>query len=92
MATNGKPKIFSNDGNNNFSVASNISTYQNYIYGKFISDQVTSSISQLIIYVNVKPHITDYAFSKSSVVGNGSDSVDLTLRVKDYNGCANMNG
>ncbi|EKD30047.1 MAG: BNR repeat-containing glycosyl hydrolase [uncultured bacterium (gcode 4)] len=90
LAVNGEPKIFLNSGTNNFSISSTISSYENYIYWKFTSDQANSGISQLVIYANVKPHITDYSFSKSSVVGNGADSVDLTMKVKDYNGCSNV--
>lgn len=65
-----------------------------WIEAKKTSDStiVTGTNSSKIIYINVKPHITDYAFSKSSIVGNGVDSVDLTVKVKDYNGCANIDG
>lgn len=72
---------------------SNQSVYQNVLSSYFTaSGGLTSNTKSTIIYVNVKPHITDYSFSKSSVVGNGTDSVDLTVKVKDYNGCSNIDG
>lgn len=107
VTTAGTPQItagtlfdFSRSSNSHtgFSVNPNISTYANSLttwYGaQKVSDSsaVIGTVASRIIYINVKPHITDYSFSKSSVVGNGSDSVDLTVKVKDYNGCANMNG
>lgn len=79
-----------------FVVASNISTYSNILTSWYEAQKVSDSsavvgaITSKTIYVNVKPHITDYSFSKSSVVGNGSDSTDLTVKVKDYNGCSNI--
>lgn len=81
-----------------FQISSNIPIYQNTLTTWFnakrtsdSTDVISSSIPH-IVYVNVKPHITSYSFSKSSIIGNGADSVDLTLRVKDYNGCTNIDG
>ena len=72
---------------------SNQNVYQNTLSTYFTaSGGLTSNTKSTIIYVNVKPHITDYSFSKSSMVGNGIDSVDLTVKVKDYNGCSNIDG
>lgn len=71
----------------------NQSTYQNVLSTYFTADGgLTSNTRSTIVYVNMKPHIVDYSFSKSSVVGNGVDSVDLTVKVKDYNGCSNIDG
>lgn len=71
----------------------NHGVYQNTLSTYFTADGgLTSNTRPTTVYVNVKPHITDYTFSKSSVVGNGSDSVDLTVKVKDYNGCTNIDG
>lgn len=81
-----------------FLINPNISTYQNSITANFnwLSNVDSSSITWLSkstnFYVNVKPHITDYYFSKSSIVWNGVDSTDLTVKVKDYNWCANIDG
>lgn len=79
-----------------FLINPNISTYQNTITANFnwLSNLDSSAITWLssstIFYVNVKPHITDYYFSKSSIVWNGIDSTDLTVKVKDYNWCTNI--
>ena len=54
-------------------------------------DNASDSSEKIVkIYTNIKPHITDYFFSKSSLKNNWSDSVDLTVKVKDYNWCENI--
>ncbi|MDD4151216.1 MAG: hypothetical protein PHR68_01250, partial [Candidatus Gracilibacteria bacterium] len=66
-------------------------TYSNNLSTYFTADSgLNSNTRTSIVYVNVKPHIIDYSFSKSSIIGNGSDSTDLTVKVKDYNGCSNI--
>ncbi|EKD65782.1 MAG: BNR repeat-containing glycosyl hydrolase [uncultured bacterium (gcode 4)] len=98
-----KPKI-SWTALNNFTANSNISTYSNTIYWKFSGldpalNPINSTISQLTIYANVRPHITDYYFEKAdgSEVTNqiqwaNAEAINLVLKVKDYNGCANIDG
>ncbi|MDD5213779.1 MAG: lamin tail domain-containing protein [Candidatus Gracilibacteria bacterium] len=71
----------------------NHGVYSNNLSTYFTANSgLTSNTRNSIVYVNVKPHIIDYSFSKSSIVGNGSDSTDLTVKVKDYNGCTNIDG
>ncbi len=79
-----------------FKIDSSISTYQNTLssYFNWLSNTDSSSITWLTsyktFYVNVRPHITDYSFSKSSLVWNWTDNLDLTVKVKDYNWCSNI--
>lgn len=81
-----------------FTVSPNISTYANTLTTWYEAQKTSDSSAVMgtvlsrTIYVNVKPHVTDYVFSKSSLVGNGVDSVDLTVKVKDNNGCSNIDG
>lgn len=42
------------------------------------------------VYVNTRPHIKDYYFSTSSLKNNGIEAATLTVKVKDYNGCTNI--
>ena len=49
--------------------------------------------------MNVKPHIIDYSFKKSDdttitsqIQGDQTDAINLIVQVKDYNGCANIDG
>ena len=67
------------------------SIYQNVLSTYFTADwELTSNTKSTIIYVNVNPHIINYSFSKSSIVWNWIDSIDLNLKVKDYNWCWNI--
>ncbi|MCK9272252.1 lamin tail domain-containing protein [Candidatus Gracilibacteria bacterium] len=98
-----KPKISSSVANN-FTVSSSISSYSNTIYGKFKGldsalNTINSTTSQLTIYANVRPHITDYYFEKSDgsqvtnqIQGSSAEAINLVLKVKDYNGCTNIDG
>ncbi len=77
-------------------VSNDISSYENIInyYFKWKSnldntDIIWANYSKTI-YVNVKPHITDYYFSKSSIVSNWVDSTNIYVKVKDYNWCNNI--
>lgn len=100
IAASPTPFEFSRASNSHtgFSVNPNISTYANSLTTWYEAQKVSDSsavigtVTSKTIYVNVKPHIIDYSFSKSSIVGNGSDSTDLTVKVKDYNGCTNIDG
>ncbi len=68
------------------------SVYANNLSSYFTADNWLTSITRhSTVYVNVKPHITNYFFSKSSIVWNGVDSTDLIVKVKDFNWCSNMN-
>lgn len=79
-----------------FYIKSSINSYQNdlkvWIEWKRVSDNsiINWSENNKIIYVNVKPHIIDYYFSKSSIIWDWIDSTDLILKVKDYNWCWNI--
>lgn len=98
-----KPKI-SSSVNNNFTVNSSISTYSNTITWKFswldpALNVINSTTSQLTIYANVRPHITDYYFEKldgsqvtNQVQWSNAEAINLVLKVKDYNGCTNIDG
>lgn len=98
-----KPKI-SSSVNNNFTVNSSISTYSNTITWKFSGldpalNVINSTTSQLTIYANVRPHITDYYFEKldgsqvtNQVQWSNAEAINLVLKVKDYNGCSNIDG
>lgn len=75
---------------------SNVSTYNFTIWAKFTADSYAWS-NQIVrnIYVNVKPHITDWYFEKSwlttsSIKNNWTESIDLIVKVKDYNWCSNI--
>lgn len=94
-----KPRIWWT-ANNNFTISQDISTYENFIYGKFnwldtTSNPIISPVWQNTIYVNVKPHITDYYFEKdwsitTAIAWDWEDTVNLVVKVKDYNGCPNI--
>lgn len=86
-----------------FSINSNISTYQNNLSAWFDAKKTSdnSAISwtpiSKVIYVNVRPHITDYYFEKSDwsqvtnqIQWSNSESINLVLKVKDYNSCTNI--
>jgi len=66
------------------------------IWSQLVSDLYAwSNLINRTIYINSRPHIIDYYFEKAWVVVNQlktgwSDSVDLTVKVKDYNGCINI--
>ncbi len=70
----------------------NAKTYLTTIWARFLADSYVWNSLTRNIYLNVRPHITNYFFSKSALVWNWVDSVDLTLKVKDYNWCANIAG
>ncbi|MEF2175778.1 MAG: lamin tail domain-containing protein, partial [Candidatus Absconditabacteria bacterium] len=84
------------------SVPYNFPNYSNlmkgYFQGKGIDDSdLYSQTLTRNIYVNVKPHITDYYFAQDSVPvtsmkSDGIESVDLYVKVKDFNGCSNIDG
>lgn len=64
LATIGTPA-----GLKSFAISQNIATYQNTVYGQMVAtdaslNTVTSSVSQATLFVNVRPHITDYYFEK----------------------------
>lgn len=72
-------------------------TYTNLdVWAKIIADGYAwSNQITRTIFVNVRPHITDYYFEKAwstvtSIKNDWSDSIDLVLKIKDYNGCTNI--
>ena len=95
----------SSNNYNAFTVSPSISTYANNVSAWFTAQKVSDSStvtgvsSSVIIYANVRPHVTSYSFIDAgtlapitSVQGGGNQSFDLVLNVKDYNGCANIAG
>lgn len=94
---------FSRTGNSfsAFQILNSISSYSNTITVKFDAEKVSDSSAVLwtssskTIYVNVKPHIISKYFEKSGITTttikwNWAEAVDLFVKVKDYNGCANI--
>lgn len=88
-----------------FLIASDIATYENTLTfrygGQKVSDSsaVVGDTKTATIYANVKPHITDFYFEKADgstttnqVQGDQAESINLVVKVKDYNGCTNMDG
>lgn len=80
-----------------FYVKDSISDYQitinsNIVWKSVEDDSEISSLpfDSLSLFVNVNPHIVDYSFSSSSLVWNWVAQVDLTVKVKDYNWCTNI--
>lgn len=81
-------------------VPQNFPTYSNimkwYFHWKWTEDiDLYSETISRNIYINVKPHIVDYYFAKdwlpvTSVKSDWVDSVDLYVKVKDYNWCWNI--
>lgn len=75
------------------------STYEN-VFSNYFTNWAWSISSNTIhstIYVNVKPHITDYYFEKSDgstttsqVQWSEVESINLVLKVKDHNWCTNI--
>lgn len=89
--------------NHDFKILEQISSYENTITWWFewkrTSDDwlVVWNTLTRTIFVNVKPHITDYYFEKwdgsnttNQVQWSDAESINLVLKVKDYNGCANI--
>lgn len=77
----------------------NWSIYENVLKNHFSANNGTylSDTKETIIYVNVKPHITDYYFETldatqtvDQVQWLHSEPINLVVKVKDYNGCANI--
>ncbi len=84
-----------------FEISDTITSYTNTVNVSFNAEKVSDSSSvpwsssSKNIYVNVKPHIIDKYFEKSSVTTttikwNWAESVDLFVKVKDYNWCTNI--
>ena len=84
-----------------FSILDSISAYSNTVTVSFEAQKVSDSSpiswtsSSKTIYVNVKPHIVDKYFEKSGVTTttikwNWAEAVDLFVKIKDYNGCTNI--
>jgi hypothetical protein len=79
---------------------SNWSIYENTLSNYFTADWwITSDTKITTIWVNVRPHITDYYFEKNDwsqttnqVQWSNSESINLVLKVKDYNSCSNISG
>jgi hypothetical protein len=66
------------------------------LWGKLTSDSVSSSTWSRNVYINSNPHIIDYYFEKSwtktTSLKRWWEQVDFVLKVKDYNGCSNIDG
>ncbi|MBW7954500.1 hypothetical protein H3C61_01675 [Candidatus Gracilibacteria bacterium] len=91
------------NSNSGIKISNDIKTYENIINYNFsgksnIDDSgVIGPINSKTIYVNVNPHITDYYFEKqdgsattNQIQGSEAESINLVLKVKDYNGCLNI--
>lgn len=76
----------------------NWSIYNNSISTYFTSWwPLTSNTLYSTFFVNVKPHITDYYFEKadesqttSQIQWWNAESINFVVKVKDYNGCSNI--
>lgn len=100
---NEKPKI-AGTAPTNFTVTSSGSAYQYTLNGVISgidasSNPVASTPATQTIYVNVKPHISDYYFEKADgsatttqIQGAQAEVINLVLKVKDFNGCTNIDG
>ena len=74
------------------------STYSNTLSTYFTASwSITSNTKSSTIYVNVKPHITDYYFTlddwtttTSTIQWSQNQNVNLVVKVKDYNWCTNI--
>lgn len=86
-----------------FTLSSSASSYTYTLSANFQWKNNTDSsainwpISSITLYANVKPHITDYYFEKgwstvTSIIWDWADVIDFILKVKDYNGCSNIDG
>lgn len=71
--------------------------YTTSISARFLADWYVWNNLSRNIYVNVKPHIIDYYFEKSDgsqttsqVQWSDAESINLVLKVKDYNWCNNI--
>lgn len=72
-------------------------SYNFSVWARFIWDSYNWTYTTRNIYVNVRPHITDYYFEKADwsqttnqIQWSDSEQINLVLKVKDYNGCANI--
>lgn len=73
-------------------------TYENTLSNYFTASWwVTSDTKTTTIWVNVRPHITDYYFEKwdwsqttNQVQWSNSEPINLVVKVKDYNTCSNI--
>lgn len=87
------------DDSKDFTINSDIADYQSnlniQICANYWNDQYCAEKNREI-YTNVKPYITNYYFVKSwanytpsnevtSIKNNGEDSINLVIKVKDYN-------
>lgn len=77
---------------------SNHSAYSNELSTYFTANWwIVSNTRNSTIYVNVKPHITNYYFTledwtttTSTIQWSQNQSVNLIMKVKDYNWCSNI--
>ena len=93
----------SSNNYNAFTISQNITTYENtltaWIESKKVSDSssIIWTTSNKTFYINVKPHITDYYFTKSdwttttsTIQWSNNENITLKVKVKDYNWCTNI--
>ncbi len=79
-------------------IADDFSEYVFTVSAQMTADSYAGSNTlSRTVYVNVRPHITDYFFAETGTEnvitqaeGGGVGIFDLVLRVKDYNGCTNI--
>ena len=61
---------------------------------RFNSDSVASSALSRTAYINSRPHIIDYYFEQSwntvTALQRWWEEIDFILKIKDYNGCTNI--
>lgn len=85
-----------------FVVLDNANTYQNTVTASFAGRRVSSGATvtgapmTATIYVDAKPHVTDFKFQISGVdtsaIRRTVGSVDLVATVLDRNGCSDLSG
>lgn len=95
------PYLYSYPNSQSFKVKPEAKNYLNSVkwYFEWSDWTTTLQTSQLTryVYVNVKPHITDYYFEKadgsqttSQVQWGNAEAVNFVMKVKDYNTCSNI--
>lgn len=73
------------------SIPSNFSSPSFWIIWNFTSSAFPNWMAKTRkAYINVRPHIIDYYFSNSSIRNNWTDAVSLTVKVRDFNWCSNI--
>lgn len=65
-------------------------TYEAFYWSDNFTTYKHPWTNDAVLHVNVTPHIQSIDLSKWSIYNNWTDSLDLTVKIIDFNGCSNL--